>query len=106
MCGECPPKLQVYSGWAKSVGRAIIACATLSIPCKEPEPGVHQALKCLLNKEDSAAWYQDPKICIPPPPTHTHIHAQLDVVSGFATCQLCGFGTSVNITLTSQLPCL
>lgn len=55
MCGECPPKLQVYSGWAKSVGRAIIACDTLGIPCKEPEPGVHRALKCLLNKEDSAA---------------------------------------------------
>ena len=55
ICAKCPPKLQVYSGWAKSVGRAPLTCATLGITCKESGLGIHLAIECLLNKEDSTS---------------------------------------------------
>lgn len=41
ICGKCPPKLHVYSGWAKSMCRAPRTCATLGVTCDEHGLGIH-----------------------------------------------------------------
>lgn len=99
MDGKYALKLQVYFEWAQSLGRAPIHVLHVALLIRNPGRGVHQTLKCLLNKEGNASWCKDHKIC-----AYTYT-LTLDVISCFSNSPAVLIRDVLITPLTSQFPC-
>lgn len=89
----------IYSGWAKSVGRAPLNVLYWALLVKKLGQVFIRHLNVCWTKKTVCPCIRITRFVYPHKHTpmhthmHTHIHTQLDADSGFDTSQLCGCGT-------------